>query len=115
MLENLICTRKLENMPYAQAIVREYADGDVLQSYSTDVIIHKCYVNADFTVSDTYEITGLYSMTTRRHISAYALEHGLTYKDFKYAYEHNTVICVTHDKDVIFVDSINGNIISANI
>ncbi|MGN1328592.1 MAG: hypothetical protein ACI4V4_02725 [Eubacterium sp.] len=115
MLDKLIGKRKLEKMPYAQAIVREYSDGDVLQSYDTDVIIHHSYLNADCTTSDTYDITGLYSMSTRKHISAYAAEHGLSYKDFKYAYDKNAVIYITHDDDILFVDSINGNIISANI
>lgn len=62
--------RKLRKMPYAQACVRDYADighdERVLQSYLTDVVI----------VKDGYmECTGLYSMTTRKHISAFLWEY----------------------------------------
>lgn len=57
-------------MPYAKAKVRDYAyigwDTRILQSYSTDVIIVK---------DEWMECTGLYSMTTRRHISAFLLEY----------------------------------------
>jgi len=60
----------LKKMPYAQAHVRDYSDIGrnmrVLQSYSTDVII----------VEDgLLECTGLYSMTTRKHISAFLREY----------------------------------------
>lgn len=62
--------RTLRNMPYAQAKVRDYADIGkdlrILQSYSTDVII----------VEDGWmECTGLYSMTTRKHISSFLWEY----------------------------------------
>ena len=62
--------RSLRKMPYAQAKVRDYADIGkdmrVLQSYATDVII----------VRDGWmECTGLYSMTTRKHISAFLWEY----------------------------------------
>lgn len=62
--------RSLRKMPYAQAKIRDYADIGkdmrVLQSYYTDVII----------VEDGWmECTGLYSMTTRKHISAFLLEY----------------------------------------
>ena len=71
--------RKLHNMPYAQACVREYrkADGDgfdadVLQSYNTDVL------EIDY---ETCQITcpGLYRATTRKHISSFMREKGLYY------------------------------------
>ena len=60
----------LKKMPYAQARVRDYSyigrDMRVLQSYATDVII----------VDDgLMECTGLYSMTTRKHISAFLWEY----------------------------------------
>ncbi len=62
--------RTLRKMPYAQAKVRDYADIGrdlrVLQSYKTDVVI----------VDDgMMECTGLYSMTTRKHISAFLWEY----------------------------------------
>ncbi|MBQ1571606.1 MAG: hypothetical protein IIZ78_10810 [Clostridiales bacterium] len=60
----------LRKMPYAQAKVRDYADIGydlrVLQSYKTDVIIVD---------KGIMECTGLYSMTTRKHISAFLWEY----------------------------------------
>ena len=57
-------------MPYAQAKVRDYVDigmdTRILQSYATDVIIVK---------NGCMECTGLYSMTTRKHISAFLYEY----------------------------------------
>ena len=76
--------RCLRKMPYAQACVRDYVDiGEdkiVLQSYSTDVIIID---------HGWLECTGLYSMTTRKHISAFMSEYGngFTFHDVKKAYE----------------------------
>ena len=73
-------TRKLTRMPYAQAQIRDYSDigSDlmVLQSYSTDVIIVR---------GDWLECTGLYSMTTRRHISRFLDEYypGINYYSVK--------------------------------
>lgn len=62
--------KALRKMPYAQAKTRDYSDIGkdmrVLQSYATDVII----VNNGF-----LECTGLYSMTTRKHISAFLWEY----------------------------------------
>lgn len=71
--------RKLHNMPYAQAQVREYrkSEGlsknyDILQSYQTDVLM------IDY---DNHTVTcyGLYSATTRKHISSFMREKGLQY------------------------------------
>ena len=76
--------KKLRKMPYAQAQVRDYGDIDedliVLQSYQTDVIIIR---------NSWLECTGLYSSTTRRHISAFMKEYGkgFNYFDVKEAYE----------------------------
>lgn len=60
----------LKKMPYAQAHVRDYSDIGrdmrVLQSYVTDVIIVD---------HGLMECTGLYSMTTRKHISAFLWEY----------------------------------------
>ncbi len=62
--------RTLRKMPYAHAKVRDYADigkvTRILQSYATDVIIVK---------NECMECTGLYSMTTRKHISAFLWEY----------------------------------------
>lgn len=62
--------KSLRKMPYAQACVRDYSDIGkdvrVLQSYQTDVI----------TVRDGwFSCSGLYSMTTRKHISAFMWEY----------------------------------------
>ena len=76
--------RTLRTMPYANAKVRNYADIGkdliVLQSYETDVIIID---------HDWLECTGLYSMTIRKHISAFMREwgNGFTFYDVKKAYE----------------------------
>ena len=59
-------TRTLKKMPYAQAQTREYLSMRILQSYATDVIIVK---------NGLMECTGLYSMTTRKHISAFLWEY----------------------------------------
>ncbi len=62
--------KKLSKMPYAQAKVRDYRDIGcnmvILQSYATDVIIMK---------DGKLECTGLYSATTRKHISAFLSEY----------------------------------------
>ena len=62
--------KTLRKMPYAQAKVRDYRDINsdmiVLQSYKTDVI----YVE-----KGVMSCTGLYSMTTRKHISAFLAEY----------------------------------------
>ena len=62
--------RKLKYMPYAQAKVRDYSDMGrdlrVLQSYATDVIrVDNGWISC----------SGLYSMTTRKHISAFLREY----------------------------------------
>ena len=57
---------KLSAMPYAQAHVEETRFGTRLVSYSTVV--------AEISNGDLY-VYGLYSMTTRKHISAYLKEY----------------------------------------
>ena len=65
----------LERMPYAQAVKWYRADGTlILRSYSTDV----CAIHNEWIYCK-----GLYSSTTRKHISAFASENGLRYNDFK--------------------------------
>lgn len=59
----------LKSMPYAQATVITFDNGNItLRSYSTDVII----------ISDGWmSCTGTYSQTTRKHISAFMREFNL--------------------------------------
>lgn len=65
-------TRKLNAMPYAQAKVVEYDNGEkMLISYNTCVI----YIDRE----GWLEVTGLYSATTRRHISAFMRELNFDY------------------------------------
>lgn len=80
--------RPLKAMPYAQARVHNYYDENgyiilsILQSYNTLVAAF------DFKANKPY-CNGLYSMTTRKHIGAFAKElnsHAtvnLTYYSFK--------------------------------
>lgn len=58
--------RKLRKMPYAQAKVLITPEETMLISYSTAVIIIK---------DNVMRVTGLYSMTTRKHISAFMSEY----------------------------------------
>lgn len=64
--------KKLNSMPYANCRVEQHDDNTlVLVSYTTPVIKIK---------EDWLEVLGLYSMTTRRHISAFMKEYfGLSY------------------------------------
>ena len=68
--------RPLKTMPYAQACVRTYDNGMVvLQSYKTDVI---------YVIDDFMTVTGIYSRTTMKHISAFMKE-----MSEKYGYNYN--------------------------
>ena len=80
---------KLDNMPYAQAIVHKYYNEEgyltlaILQSYSTLV----CAI--DFNNNIIY-CNGTYSQTTRKHIGSFAKQfsghtgfNSLNYYDFK--------------------------------
>lgn len=75
--------RSLEHMPHAQAgithVDRDGESYDLLISYTTPV----AWVNND----GWYGCNGTYSVTTRKHIGAFAKEYGLTYYDFKTAFE----------------------------
>lgn len=78
----IVRTRPLEIMPYAQAKVRIYEDSSaVLVSYSTEV--------AKIDESGWVRVRGLYSNTTRRHISAFAREYRSNYYAFKRCYTDN--------------------------
>lgn len=77
--------RKLKLMPYANAYVVDEEKTVKLYSYTTLVAVVK-HTDNDETFIRCY---GLFSATTRRHISAFAKEMGLTFKDFKgIAYEN---------------------------
>lgn len=71
--------RPLKTMPYAQACVRTYDNGMiVLQSYSTDVI---------YVMDNWMTVTGLYSRTTMKHISAFMSEMA---EKYGYNYDYYT-------------------------
>ena len=68
---------KLLFMPYAQACVMVNEWGTTLRSYKTDV--------AHIDNKGWLYVNGLYSMTTRRHISAFLKEYtcGITFQTAK--------------------------------
>lgn len=72
---------KLKAMPYAQAYIEINANGDKeLFSYVTRV--------ATLTADGWLTVYGLYSMTTRKHISAFMREYTtLDYASARAAYE----------------------------
>ena len=88
--------KSLKYMPYAQAKVWDYGVGNheqkVLISYKTDVIIvtGKCM-----------KCTGLYSMTTRKHISAFLREYypHISFYDVKEIAGH----------DDLYIDTVTGD------
>lgn len=59
--------KKLKNHKSAQAHIAQYDDKEYLVSYTTNVLIINYNTNI-------MEVTGLYSNTTRRHISWYLQE-----------------------------------------
>lgn len=72
------------------------ADGDVvLVSYTTSV--------AGVDHSGFAWCKGTYSVTTRKHIGAFAKEYGLTYHDFKAMYE-NAVAMNIYTRECIPLD-----------
>lgn len=75
--------KKLTDMPYAQANVILSEDGSIsLISYTTKV--------AHITPDGWLTINGLYSMTTRRHISAFVQEYAnIPYQTAKALYENH--------------------------
>ena len=70
--------KKLKSMPYTQAHIEIIDNEQFLFSYYT--LVAKVRKDDDGTWVKCY---GLYSATTRKHISAFAKENGLTYADFK--------------------------------
>ena len=76
--------KKLAKMPYAQAHVEILHDGTIiLVSYKTRV--------AQILPNGWLTVYGLYSMTTRRHISAFMSEYGngCDYATAKMIYTNN--------------------------
>lgn len=74
--------KKLTAMPYAQAHIEIDDNGNIaLFSYTTRV--------ATLTDDGWLKVYGLYSATTRKHISAFCREYCgvITYQDAKAAYE----------------------------
>lgn len=74
--------RTLANHPYANAHIEsnEY-NGVTLYSYSTPVV--------NISWSGWVKVNGLYSMTTRKHISYFMREFDLSYQLAKELYEKN--------------------------
>lgn len=68
----------LQSMPYAQAKVKRLPNRVALISYTTTV----CEI-----IGGVLIVYGLYSMTTRKHISAFMREFGLDYSIAKTCYE----------------------------
>lgn len=64
----MLSIRKLKGHPYAQCCVIDDGTQIILRSYNTDVIIFNPFTGVLF-------CTGLYSMTTRRHISNFLQEY----------------------------------------
>lgn len=83
--------KRLARMPYAKAFVSVEPNRIALVSYSTLV--------AEI-VGGVLRVYGLYSMTTRRHISAFVAEYaGISYQTARLLYEHNLCMdIVTGDK-----------------
>lgn len=92
----------LKAMPYAQAHVRIYDDEIFLISYATLV----AEITTDKAGERWLRIHGLYSMTTRRHISAFLKEYcpTISYYTAKDCYEKNFVlniatgVCLSYDE-----------------
>lgn len=73
-------TTALKTMPYAQAKVQQTDEGIALISYATTVAI--------IDNEGWLTVGGLYSMTTRKHLSAFAKEYCATdYSTIKTCYE----------------------------
>lgn len=74
-------TRKLHEMPYAQAKILTDGKSYQLWSYNTCVAFIDC--------KGWLIITGLYSVTTRRHIGAFMREFGFDYQTAKQLFTDN--------------------------
>lgn len=90
--------KKLSAMPYAQAHVEFTAIGEInLFSYNTLVV--------SIDVNGWVQVFGLYSMTTRKHISAFAKEYAqpLDFHTLKKVYNDKMVINM-HTGEVITLE-----------
>ena len=67
-------------MPYAQATIRRSNNCITLTSYATDVAEIR---------DGVLKVFGLYSATTRKHISAFARQFGADYQIAKRCYTKN--------------------------
>ena len=70
--------KKLNAMPYAQAHIE--FDGDTYHLFSYTTLVATVRYDDNGVWARCY---GLYSQTTRKHISAFAKEHNLKFDDFK--------------------------------
>ena len=62
-------TKKLKEMPYAQAVVIISDDECCIELKSYDTIVARLYCGSWLTIN------GLYSMTTKKHIKAFCKEY----------------------------------------
>ena len=75
--------RKLAKMPYAQAFVEYDSTNNAIYLWSYRTLVAEI-------VDDILTVHGLYSATTRKHISAFMCEYTmLDYKTAKHCYEYN--------------------------
>lgn len=70
-------TEKLKAMPYAQAHIVRRTNAIVLVSYTTEVAA---------IIGGQLIVNGLYSATTRKHISAFCRQFGTDYQTAKKCY-----------------------------
>lgn len=73
----MIIKEKLKAMPYAQAYIVRRTNAVVLVSYTTEVAA---------IVGGQLIVNGLYSATTRKHISAFCRQFGTDYQTAKECY-----------------------------
>lgn len=79
IINKKVYAEPLKYMPYSQAYIKRDENGDIyLYSYITCVACIK--------TNGAIECYGLYSNTTRKHISAFARQFGYNYYDFKNAF-----------------------------
>lgn len=83
-------TKKLRDHASAQCCVRHYENGDLcLQSYRTDVVYYDQSQNVLY-------CTGIYSQTTRTHISWFLRKYfpSISYQTMRDAYLNDECVCV---------------------
>jgi hypothetical protein len=92
-------TTTLKFMPYAQARIIHTENSVDLKSYKTVV----CGIENGYAYC-----FGLYSQTTRKHISAFARELGLSYDIFKRCYTDNLLYNIDLK---VFISRTTGEIV----